>query len=112
VTVRCRTNRGTEDHAERSEEDMSADHKSDDPRREDEMFPGLRGTSREIGPYLTLGIQLAAAVVFFFLVGWWLDTKFGTNPVLKIVGLTLGFVGGMIKFLRSAFEMGKKDKSL
>jgi F0F1-type ATP synthase assembly protein I len=91
---------------------MSADHKPHDPRRKDEMFPGLRGASGEVGPYLTLGIQLAAAVVFFFLVGWWLDTKCGTNPVLKLVGLTIGFVGGMIKFLRSAAEMGKKDKSL
>jgi hypothetical protein len=31
----------------------------------------IQGTYREYGPYLTLGFQLAAAVVVFFFLGDW-----------------------------------------
>jgi F0F1-type ATP synthase assembly protein I len=66
---------------------------------------------RDIAPYLTLGMQLAAAVIFFFLIGWWLDTHYETSPTFKLIGLVIGSVGGMIKFLKSAVELGKKEKS-
>jgi F0F1-type ATP synthase assembly protein I len=46
------------------------------------------------------------------LIGWWLDTRMETSPTFKLIGLFLGFVGGMIKFFRSAAEMSKKEKSL
>jgi F0F1-type ATP synthase assembly protein I len=64
---------------------------------------------REFGPYLTIGMQLAIAVVGFFFVGRWLDDIFGTSPWLMIVGLTLGTVGGFISFFRSAISMVKKE---
>jgi F0F1-type ATP synthase assembly protein I len=79
--------------------------------RQDET-PGLDHVYRNVAPYLSIGIQLAAAVVFFFLIGWWLDTRLDTSPTFKLIGLFLGFVGGMIKFFRSAAEMSKKEKSL
>lgn len=90
---------------------MSSEPKSDGPRRRDELFPGLGQTYRDIAPYLTLGIQLAATVVIFFLIGWWLDTRNDTSPTFKLIGLLIGSVGGMVKFLRSVSELSKKDKS-
>jgi F0F1-type ATP synthase assembly protein I len=87
---------------------MAAEPK--EPRRKDESSPGQ--AYRDAGPFLTLGIQLAAAVVFFFLIGWWLDTRMETSPAFKLIGLFVGFVGGMIKFLRSAAELSKKEKTL
>jgi F0F1-type ATP synthase assembly protein I len=71
----------------------------------------LRETIRELAPYMTLGIQLAAAVVVFFLIGWWLDTRYGTSPTFRLIGLLIGSVGGMIKFLKSAIELGNKEKT-
>jgi F0F1-type ATP synthase assembly protein I len=91
---------------------MATEPTPKEPRRREEMFPGLGQAYRDVGPYLTLGIQLAAAVVFFFLIGWCLDTKMDTSPAFKLIGLILGFAGGMIKFFRSAAEMSKKDKTL
>ena len=91
---------------------MKSEHKPDESTDRKPVVPGLGESLREVAPYLTLGIQLAAAIVFFFLIGWWLDSKYDTSPVLKLVGLLVGAVGGMIKFLRSAAEMGKKEKSL
>jgi F0F1-type ATP synthase assembly protein I len=83
----------------------------EEPQRRNDS-PGLDHVYRNVAPYLTLGIQLAAAVVFFFLIGWWLDTRLDTSPIFKLIGLFLGFVGGMVKFIRSAMEMSKKEKSL
>jgi F0F1-type ATP synthase assembly protein I len=66
---------------------------------------------RQAGPYLTMGIQLAAGIVIFFLIGWWLDTRYETSPTFKLIGLTVGSIGGMVKFIKSAIELGKKEKS-
>ena len=89
---------------------MATEPKPKEPRKRDDTPPGQ--AYRDVAPYLTLGIQLAAAVVFFFLIGWWLDTRMETSPTFKLIGLLLGFVGGMIKFFRSVEEMSKKEKSL
>jgi len=82
-----------------------------EPRHRDDR-PGLGQVYRNVAPYMSLGIQLAASVVFFLLIGWWLDTRMETSPTFTLIGLLLGFVGGMIKFFRSAAEMSKREKSL
>jgi len=69
--------------------------------------PG-RTWAQSFGPYLTMGIQLALAVVVFFFVGRWLDGKLGTAPWLMLAGLLVGIAGGMIKFLRAAVALGKE----
>lgn len=89
---------------------MATEPKPEDPQKQEETFPGLGQVYRDVGPYLTLGIQLAAAIIFFFLIGWWLDTRMGTSPTFKLIGLFLGSVGGMIKFFKSAAEMSRKEK--
>ena len=87
---------------------MSPEPKLDGSRKRDDQVPGQ--IYREVAPYLALGIQLAAGVVVFFLIGWWLDTRYGTTPTYKLIGLVIGSVGGMIKFLKSVMELGKKEK--
>jgi ATP synthase protein I len=67
------------------------------------------GFVRSAGEFLTLGIQLALAVLVFFFVGRWCDEKLGTAPWLMIAGLTIGVVGGMISFFRSAIRMGAEE---
>lgn len=64
--------------------------------------------TREFGPFLTLGLQLAISVVVFFFIGYWLDGMFGTSPWGSIAGAFLGAAGGLIKFLREAAALGKK----
>ncbi len=66
---------------------------------------------REYSPYLTLGFQLAAAVVLFFLLGVWLDGLWDTSPWLKLLGLLLGSIGGFIKFFKTVADLEKKDRS-
>ncbi len=62
-----------------------------------------------VGPFLTVGIQLAVTVVVLFFLGRWLDEKFGTAPWLMLAGLFVGIVGGMIKFVKSAMELGREE---
>lgn len=67
-----------------------------------------RTWAQSFGPYLTMGIQLALAVVVFFFIGRWLDGKLGTAPWLMLAGLLVGIAGGMIKFLHAAVALGKE----
>ena len=69
--------------------------------------PG-RTWAQSFGPYLTMGIQLALAVVVFFFIGRWLDGKLGTAPWLMLAGLLVGITGGLIKFLHAAVALGKE----
>ena len=66
----------------------------------------------EFGPFLTIGMQLAIAVVAFFFLGRWLDGVFGTAPWLMIAGLLLGTAGGFVSFFRSVAAIAKKEESL
>jgi ATP synthase protein I len=72
---------------------------------------GIRDVYREYAPFLTLGIQLAAAVVVFLVAGIWVDGKAGTSPLFTLLGLLLGSVGGFIKFFRTVSQLEKKDRS-
>jgi len=68
-----------------------------------------RTSASEYGPFLTMGIQLALAVVAFFFLGRWLDALFGCAPWLMLAGLALGIVGGLVQFFRVALALGKKE---
>jgi ATP synthase protein I len=71
--------------------------------------PGRQTWGREFGPFLTIGIQLAIAVVAFFFLGRWLDSLFGTAPWLMLTGLVLGITGGLVQFLRTALRLGRRE---
>jgi F0F1-type ATP synthase assembly protein I len=76
-----------------------------------ENKPGRPGImwSKEFGPFLTLGIQLAITVVVCFFIGRWLDSVFNTAPWLMIAGLALGITGGLMSFFRTAIAAGKEQ---
>ncbi len=67
-------------------------------------------TMKDVGPYLTLGIQLAITVVVFFFLGKYADDYFGTKPWLMIAAILLGAAGGLVKFFKTVIELGKKEE--
>jgi len=83
-----------------------APEKNGAPKQNTKML----GVYREYGPYLTLGIQLAAAVVIFLVLGVWVDSKLGTSPLFTLLGLLLGSAGGFIKFFRTVSQLEQKDR--
>jgi len=67
-----------------------------------------RWWASDIGPFLTMGAQLALAVLVCGLLGRWLDGELDTTPWLMIAGLAVGALGGFIKFIRTAMALGRK----
>lgn len=81
----------------------------EDENSSDENYPGKKYA--EIGPYLGLGVQLAASIVLMFFLGYWLDGKFGTSPVLTIIGAFLGGFVGIYSVIKTVLDLNRKNKS-
>lgn len=52
------------------------------------------GLLSEAGRHMGYGLNWALSTLLFLLVGWWVDTKLGTAPVLLIVGAFVGAAAG------------------
>ncbi|GMR12442.1 MAG: hypothetical protein BMS9Abin29_0631 [Gemmatimonadota bacterium] len=63
--------------------------------------------SRVSGQYMGHGLTLALATLFFLLVGWWLDSKLGTRPLLLLLG---AFVGAGAGFYRLYYYVVIKSR--
>jgi F0F1-type ATP synthase assembly protein I len=46
------------------------------------------------------GMTLAVSTGLFLLIGWWVDGKLGTTPVLTILGALLGAAAGFYSILQ------------
>ena len=79
------------------------------PQVEKSSVGNLAKAYREVGPYLGLGLQLAATIVIFLLIGKWLDGEFNTSPVLMAVGGFIGAVAGLYSFLKTVISLNKKQ---
>ena len=86
---------------------------SESPHRQIQKQPKKESThtiSRNYVPFLTMGFQLAAAVVLFLLLGHLIDNKFGISPIGKLVGVVLGTTGGFIKFFKTAAAITTEEE--
>ncbi len=63
---------------------------------------------KAIGNYGTLGIEIALCIVFGAGGGHWLDGKFGTEPVLMILGFFFG-LGAAGKAVHQAWKQMQKE---
>lgn len=52
------------------------------------------------GRYMGLGLTWALATLLFLAVGWWLDTRLGTEPWLLITGAFVGASAGFYYMYR------------
>ncbi|MFA5834608.1 MAG: AtpZ/AtpI family protein [Bacteroidota bacterium] len=76
-------------------------------KTEEEKISGILQTA---APYMTLGLQIAAAVVLFLFIGKFADEQFGTKPWLMVAGIVIGFTGGMIHFFREVIALSNKEE--
>lgn len=73
--------------------------------------PGRKKNDRTYAQIALLGAVpaiLVAAPAVGYLLGWWLDEKCDTDPVLKITGAILGFVAAG----REIYRLVKRAQSL
>jgi ATP synthase protein I len=59
-----------------------------------------RGARGEAARVMGVGLQFAAAIVLFLLLGQWLDERLGTEPWLLIAGVMVGAAGGFYSLYR------------
>ena len=57
-----------------------------------------------------LGLFLATSIVVPTLIGRWADGRLGTDPLLTIVGLTLGLAGGLYGSYRQLQEFLRRQR--
>jgi F0F1-type ATP synthase assembly protein I len=62
---------------------------------------------KAMAPFLNLGMELFASVAGFGLVGWFIDSKAGTEPTWLLVFLLLGAIGGMYNFIKTVMNVSK-----
>ncbi len=64
-------------------------------------------------PWRLLGLVLSMAFVFpsallvGYALGWWLDKKLGTSPILVIVFVLLGFFAAVVELFRELKKLAK-----
>jgi F0F1-type ATP synthase assembly protein I len=66
--------------------------------------PSWSDTMRNVAPYMYMGWTLVVSILLGVWVGRWADARFGTEPLLFILGAVLGIVVGLYHFLATALR--------
>ncbi len=66
---------------------------------------------RNVGPYLRLGTQLAAAIILMFFLGRWLDEKFNSTPLMILICSFIGGFAGIYNFIHTVLQLNQKKKN-
>lgn len=64
----------------------------------------------QLGAYINLGFQFAATLLACLFLGYWLDARLGTEPVLLIAGVLLGMAVGLYHLYRELMAAEKRRK--
>ena len=59
------------------------------------------------GQYLGVGLQMAVGAGLGWLVGSWLDRKYGWTPWGMTIGVLVGLAAGMYLLIKEALRMNK-----
>ena len=62
---------------------------------------------RDVGEILSLGFAMAISITGGFLLGYFVDSRVGSFPVLTLVGLGLGIAGGGYKSYKTIMKFIK-----
>jgi F0F1-type ATP synthase assembly protein I len=76
----------------------------DEKRPQQSSSKGLSG-----GDFAGLGIQFAAAILFFVFIGQWLDDRFGGTGMFTIAGVFVGAGGAFYNMYRKITAAQKRD---
>jgi F0F1-type ATP synthase assembly protein I len=66
---------------------------------------------QEMGPYMTLGIQLALTVLIFCGIGYWMDKHFQTGSLWLAILATFGSISSTVYFIMTVLRLQKQSDS-
>ena len=66
---------------------------------------------QETGPYLTLGIQLALSIIFFYGIGYWIDHSYGTGSRWSIIFVSFGAIASLAYFIVTVLRLSKIEET-
>lgn len=72
-----------------------------DPNRQE------RPPWRLVGLVLSMAFVFPSALLVGYVLGWWLDKKLGTSPILVIVFIVLGFFAALVELFRELKKLAK-----
>jgi F0F1-type ATP synthase assembly protein I len=61
--------------------------------------------------YSGVGLELAGATAGLALVGYWIDSKYGTAPWGLVVGVLVGIVGGLYNLIRESLAAMREARN-
>lgn len=64
---------------------------------------------RAIAPYMDLGLRFALAAVLGGVLGYWIDGKFHTTPLLLIFGVMFGGTAGFINLYCTVTRLSQSE---
>ena len=59
----------------------------------------------------SLGFELAAAILGFALLGYWIDRHFKSQPWGLLICLLLGIVGGLFNLIKAALRASRESNA-
>ena len=65
---------------------------------------------REMGPYMSLGIQLAVTILAFYGLGYWLDNTYHTGSLWKGVCTGFGAFSSLVYFVVTVLRLSKLEE--
>ncbi len=74
-------------------------------------MPGMidPATARRLAGAMSLAAELAVTVTLSVLAGAWLDSRFGTSPILLLALALLGLVIGLVRLTRAVQQSWLSD---
>lgn len=66
---------------------------------------------REMGPYMTLGIQLVVTILAFFGLGLWLDNRFQSGNLWRVVCTGFGAFSSLVYFIVTVMRLSKDEET-
>ena len=74
------------------------------------MLPGYGSQINRYARYLALGSQIAASMLIPVFLGWWMDTRFETEPWFMLLGIVLGMVMLITTLYKLIAEIKTREK--